>query len=79
MARSLHWRSLANLAVQLAVLTALVAAILFVRTPQVSGLSMAPHIASGEYVLVDTFAYRFATPKRGDIVAFRTDGDARGV
>jgi signal peptidase I len=75
----LHWRSLANLAWQLAVLTILVAAILFVRMPQVSGLSMAPHIASGEYVLIDTFAYRFATPKRGDIVAFRADGDARGI
>lgn len=45
--------------------------------PQVSGLSMAPHIASGEYVLINTFAYRIAKPKRGDIVAFRRDGDAR--
>lgn len=79
MARLLHWRSLANLALQLAVLAALVAAILFIRTPQVSGLSMAPHILSGEYVLIDTFAYRLSAPKRGDIVAFRNDGDARGV
>lgn len=77
MARSLPWRSFANLALQLAILTLLIAAF-FVRTPQVSGLSMAPHIASGEYVLINTFAYRLAPPKRGDIVAFRSD-DARAI
>jgi signal peptidase I len=76
--RLLHWRSLANLALQLAVLAALLAAF-FIRMPQVSGLSMAPHIVSGEYVLINTFAYRLAQPKRGDIVAFRHDGDARAV
>jgi signal peptidase I len=76
--RSLPWRSLANLALQLAVLALLIAAF-FMRTPQVSGLSMAPHIASGEYVLINTFAYRIARPKRGDIVAFRRDDEARAV
>ena len=39
---------------------------------------MAPHISSGEYVLINTLAYRFAPPTRGDIVAFRGD-DARAV
>ena len=78
MARSLPWRSLANLALQLAILAVLIAAF-FMRTPQVSGLSMAPHIASGEYVLINTFAYRIAQPKRGDIVAFRGDDDARAI
>jgi len=68
----------ANLAWQLAVLALLIAAF-FVRLPQVSGLSMEPHILSGEYVLINTFAYRFARPRRGEIVAFRHDGDARGV
>jgi signal peptidase I len=76
--RSLPWRSFATLALQLAILSLLIAAF-FVRTPQVSGLSMAPHIASGEYVLINTFAYRLAQPKRGDIVAFRGDDDARAV
>jgi signal peptidase I len=76
--RSLPWRSLANLALQLAVLALLIAAF-FMRLPQVSGLSMAPHIASGEYVLINTFAYRLAQPQRGDIVAFRRDDDARAV
>ena len=59
---------------QLTILGALIAAF-FVRTPQVSGLSMEPHINSGEYVLINTLAYRFGDPQRGDIVAFRHDGD----
>lgn len=78
MSRLLHWRSLANLALQLAVLTLLIAAF-FMRMPPVSGPSMAPHIVSGEYVLVNTFAYRFAQPKRGDIVVFSHDDGARSV
>jgi signal peptidase I len=76
--RFVRWRPVANLAVQLAVLAALVAAF-FVRLPQVTGLSMEPHIRSGEYVLINTFAYRIGTPHRGDIVAFRHEGDARAV
>jgi signal peptidase I len=60
------------------VLAALIAAF-FVRLPQVSGLSMEPHIRSGEYVMIDTVAYRIGTPRRGDIVAFRHEGDARAI
>ena len=74
MVRLLHLRSLGSLALQLAVLGALIAAF-FVRTPQVSGLSMEPHISSGEYVLINTLAYRFSVPQRGDIVAFRHESD----
>lgn len=44
------------------------------RTPQVSGLSMAPHITSGEVVLINTIAYRMHAPARGDIIAFHHDG-----
>ena len=40
---------------------------------------MTPHISSGEYVLIDTFAYRLSQPKRGDIVAFRHEDDTRPV
>lgn len=40
---------------------------------------MEPHIRSGEYVIINTFAYRFGTPHRGEIVAFRHDGGARAV
>ncbi len=72
MSRLLHWRSLA-IAWQIAILGAIVAAALFLRTPQVSGFSMSPQIRSGEYVLIDTFAYRFHGPARGDIVAFHHD------
>ncbi|MDQ2864610.1 MAG: signal peptidase I [Candidatus Eremiobacteraeota bacterium] len=74
MVRLLHLRSLASLALQLAILGALIAAF-FVRTPQVSGLSMEPRIDSGEHVLINTLAYRFGEPHRGDIVAFKHDGD----
>jgi len=76
--RFVRWRPVANLALQLAVLAVLVSAF-FVRLPQVSGLSMEPHILSGEYVLINTFAYRIGTPRRGDIVAFRHQDDVREV
>jgi signal peptidase I len=76
--RLLRWRSVANLVLQLAVLALLLAAF-FVRFPQVSGLSMEPHIRSGEYVLINTFAYRIGAPHRGEIAAFHHDGGAREV
>lgn len=46
------------------------------RTPQVSGLSMAPHIDSGEIVVINTMAFRFGAPVRGEIIAFRHDAPA---
>lgn len=69
MTRRLPWKSIAGLVVQIAVLAAIVCAF-FVRTPQVSGQSMEPRIASGEFVVINTVAYRFGAPRRGDIVAF---------
>ncbi len=78
MARFLRWRSVASLVLQLAVLSLLVAAF-FMRLPEVSGRSMEPLIRSGEYVLINTFAFRFGRPRRGEIVAFRHEGDAREV
>jgi signal peptidase I len=77
-ARFLRWRSVASLALQVAVLTLLISAF-FIRLPQVSGLSMEPHIRSGEFVLINTFAYRFGAPRRGEIVAFRHEDDTRAV
>jgi signal peptidase I len=73
-------RSLLRLALQAALLCAIVAAF-FIRTPQVSGFSMEPQIASGEYVLIDTLTYHFRAPERGDIVAFHhgDPGDDGGV
>ena len=78
MARFLRWRSVASLVLQLAVLSLLIVAF-FMRLPQVSGLSMEPLIHSGEYVLINTFAYRLGAPRHGEIVAFRHEGDAREV
>ena len=72
------WRSLARIALQVVIL-ALLAAAFFMAPRQVSGLSMEPHIDAGEYVLVNTFAYRIGTPHRGDVVAFKPEGDARGL
>ena len=55
---------------------ALLGAAFFFRLPQVSGLSMEPHIGTGEFVVIDTLSYRLGAPKRGDIVAFRHGGDS---
>lgn len=78
MQRPLHWRSVASATLQVAVLCALALAF-FMRTPQVSGLSMAPHIASGEVVLINTVSYRMHAPQRGDIIAFTHEGPTREV
>ncbi|MHB8461065.1 MAG: signal peptidase I [Vulcanimicrobiaceae bacterium] len=60
---------------QLIVLLALVAAF-FMRVYPILGPSMEPQFTSGEYVVINTVAYRFAGPQRGDIVAFlhRSEG-----
>lgn len=75
MVRFVQLRSVASLVLQLAILFALIAAF-FVRFWPVSGPSMAPRISSGEYVFVNTLAYKFAAPARGDIVAFHHDAFA---
>jgi signal peptidase I len=74
----LHWRSVARTTLQLCALAALALAF-FMRTPEVSGLSMAPRIASGEFVLINTISYRLHTPQRGDIIAFRHESPAPEV
>ncbi|MGB6986716.1 MAG: signal peptidase I [Candidatus Aquilonibacter sp.] len=73
MVRFVQLRSLASLVLQLAILGVLIAAF-FIRFWQVSGPSMSPHVSSGEFVVINTLAYRFRTPARGDIVTFRHDG-----
>lgn len=37
---------------------------------------MAPHITSGEVVIINTMAYRLGKPSRGDVIAFRHDSPA---
>ncbi|MFN2528580.1 MAG: signal peptidase I [Candidatus Baltobacteraceae bacterium] len=78
MPRQLQWRPLASFTLQIAALGILAIAF-FMRTPQVSGFSMAPHIDSGEYVLINTVSYRLGHPERGDIVAFRHERSAPSV
>lgn len=73
MVRFVQLRSIASLVLQAAIFCALIAAIFFIRFPQVSGMSMAPRISSGEYVIINTLAFKFSPPARGDIVAFRHD------
>ncbi len=49
---------------------------LFIAQPFiVSGASMEPTFATGEYLIVDQITYRLEEPKRGDIVIFRYPND----
>ncbi len=65
-------RTVVSLSAQ-AVLLLMIAAAFFLRTPQVDGLSMEPRVHAGEFVLINTLAYRFGAIQRGDVVAFRHD------
>src|ERR1700738_4327646 len=65
-------RTIASICTQLLVL-ALIGVAFFIRAPHVLGLSMEPPIHSGEFVLINTLAYRVGGIRRGDIVAFRHD------
>jgi len=38
----------------------------------VSGASMAPNFATGDYLIVDEISYRFSEPQRGDVIVFNT-------
>ncbi|MDQ2663911.1 MAG: signal peptidase I [Candidatus Eremiobacteraeota bacterium] len=76
--RELRWRPAVSVMLQIAALGLILLAF-FVRAPQVTGLSMAPHIASGEVVLINTMAYRLRAPGRGDIIAFPHESPAHEV
>jgi signal peptidase I len=36
----------------------------------VSGASMAPNFATGDYLIIDEVSYRFSNPQRGDVIIF---------
>ncbi|MDP3735223.1 MAG: signal peptidase I [bacterium] len=57
----------------LVIISAVVFAIrLYIATPFiVSGSSMDPTFAHGEYLIVDEISYRLREPKRGDVIVFR--------
>lgn len=51
---------------------------LFIAQPFiVSGASMDPTFASGQYLIVDQISYRFENPKRGDVIIFRYPFDTK--
>ena len=70
----MRWRSAASIALQVALL-GLIAFALMLRAPQVSGPSMEPRVDSGEYVLINTLAYRFGAPGHGEIIAFKHEAN----
>ncbi len=76
---NVRWRPAARIAWQLALLLVILFAVLGLRPGQVSGQSMEPRIDSDEYVLINALAYRFGTPQRGQIVAFRHERSAPTV
>lgn len=41
----------------------------------VSGASMVPTFADGDYLLIDQITYRFREPERGEVVVFRSPSD----
>lgn len=65
-------RTVVSLSAQLALLALIVVAF-FLRAPQVDGLSMEPRVHAGEFLLINTLAYRFGPIRRGDVIAFRHD------
>jgi signal peptidase I len=69
---TMRMRTIASVCTQLLALGLIVAAF-FLRAPHVLGLSMEPRIHSGEFVLINTLAYRVGRIRRGDIVAFAHD------
>jgi len=50
-----------------------------VKSVKIAGDAMAPTLTNGQVVVVNTSAYDSASPKRGDIVLFRTNLIARIV
>jgi len=46
----------------------------FVQPFKIPSGAMSPTIISGDHLFIERLSYRFGKPKRGDIVAFRTDG-----
>lgn len=44
----------------------------FVATPfRISGISMAPNFADGQFILVDKLSYFLSQPKRGDVIVLK--------
>lgn len=66
-----------NLEIIAAILLAAAFSWFFCRSVVVQEGSMEPTLVPGERVLMDSAWYRLSSPKRGDIIAFRTSEDKR--
>jgi signal peptidase I len=75
---AVRWRSAAGVALQV-VLLGVFGFAFTIHPSQVSGFSMEPRIDSGEYVVINTLAYRLSGPQRGEIIAFRHERSAESV
>lgn len=43
----------------------------------VAGSSMEPNLSNGQEVLINKIAFQFSAPKRGDVIAFRPNGNEK--
>jgi signal peptidase I len=55
----------------------LVIYLLVMQPHKIKGASMEPNFHNNEYLLTDKVSYRFAEPKRGDVVVFKAPPDYR--
>jgi len=71
---SQEWKAIINEyldAIVIAGLTALFLISYIIRTFYIPSSSMKPTLVPNDYILVNEFIYRFAEPKRGDIIVFK--------
>lgn len=61
--------------IMLTVLLAYFCAREFGREVEISDSSMEPAVSSGDIYLINSLVYRVSSPKRGDIIVFRTESD----
>jgi len=55
----------------------LVVYVFLIQPHRVQGDSMLPNFKNGELILTDKVSYRFRTPKRGDIIVFKSPQDKK--
>jgi signal peptidase I len=54
---------------------AFIIASFLIQVSRVEGISMRPNLHTGEYALIEKVSYRFHTPRRGDVIVFRSPVD----
>lgn len=66
-----------GLQLALVILLAAVVSYFFCKSTVVQEGSMEPTLKAGERVLINSAVYKFSTPKRGDVIVYRTGDDER--